>query len=322
MVILGLLLFAKEVPKLIEELFDIKSTGAMSLNPFKHNAFGAAVLGGAVGAGLGGMANMAGTAVGKYQFRKEHGKKDDWSDEVSEDYRKKFKGTNGIMASALGGVAGGALHSGASVLKGKGNFGKDIYAGTKNSVNARKNRDLGYGFGAKARDKFTNFTGQEYASGSSSERENKLKIARQKRHNLELMEHSANDAYLRQISEKDGSAQKALYNTFDNDYSEDNGKMIYKDKTYEEYMLNVAKEQGLYTDDDFKAFEKDEAARNAAMEAAAANESLRQIAISKEEFEGINATYSRRNAADTEGKKLDKEITKMEKAMKAGKKEK
>lgn len=326
MVILGLLLFAKEVPKLIEDLFGIKSTGSMSLNPFKHNAFGAAVLGGAVGAGLGGLANMAGTAVGKYQFRKEHGNKDNWSDEVSRDYKEKFQGTSGIMASTIGGMFGGAVHSGASVLRGKGNMGKDIYAGTKTSVNARKNRDLGYGFGAKTRDKFTNFTGQEYSSGTSSERENKLKIARQQKHNLELIERSANDAYLRQISEQDGTKQNALYDTFDNGYTDDNGKMIYNDKSYEDYILNAAKYaqdkngNALMTDDMIQNLSDDE--KIAKAKELETMKNMRGKLVSRSEFEGINATYTRRNEADTQGKKLDKEITKLEKAMKAGKKDK
>lgn len=56
MIILGLLLFAKEVPKLIEEILGIKSSGLMSLNPFKHNAFLGGAVGGAVGATVGGIA--------------------------------------------------------------------------------------------------------------------------------------------------------------------------------------------------------------------------------------------------------------------------
>lgn len=59
-IIIGALMFAKELPKFIEEITGVKLSGGFSLNPFKNNALLGGFVGGALGAGLGAVGGFAG----------------------------------------------------------------------------------------------------------------------------------------------------------------------------------------------------------------------------------------------------------------------
>ena len=67
LIILGLLIFAQQVPKLIAELFGIK-TGEFSLNPMKK--IGGSAL---IGAGVGGLIGAGATALGNYKTNRDLG---------------------------------------------------------------------------------------------------------------------------------------------------------------------------------------------------------------------------------------------------------
>lgn len=54
--ILGIFMFAKQVPQMIENIFGIKGSGELTLNPFKNTTM-AGLTGGIVGAGVGGIAS-------------------------------------------------------------------------------------------------------------------------------------------------------------------------------------------------------------------------------------------------------------------------
>lgn len=63
LIILGALMFAKELPKFIEEITGIKLDGGFSLNPFKNNAILGGIAGGVVGAGMGAIGGFAGNLM-------------------------------------------------------------------------------------------------------------------------------------------------------------------------------------------------------------------------------------------------------------------
>ena len=95
--VLGAFMFAKQVPNMIESIFGIKGSGEFSLNPFKNEGM-AALTGGVVGAGIGGIASsIASASVAK------------------------VKGQNRVLA-ALSGFGKGAVGGAASGRKwdGKG----------------------------------------------------------------------------------------------------------------------------------------------------------------------------------------------------------
>ena len=59
--VIGAFMFAKQVPKIIESIFGIKGSGELNLNPFKNTGL-AALTGGVVGAGVGGIASSISSA--------------------------------------------------------------------------------------------------------------------------------------------------------------------------------------------------------------------------------------------------------------------
>lgn len=87
MVIIGLLTFAKQVPKLLESVFGIKDSGSLTFNPLKNDAFGRA-LGVAGGAIFGGVTTGIAAGVTAASFNKP------------------------VFGSALGGVASGIARGG------------------------------------------------------------------------------------------------------------------------------------------------------------------------------------------------------------------
>lgn len=124
-VIVGVLMFAKQLPKLIEEISGIKLSGDFTLNPMKKlgaSPFAAAALGG-IGAGIGGFgANLANSIM-----------------------MNKGQGVKGFMkgmGSTLAGTGSGMFRGGLAGLNGKanGNAWNAVTAGLKGSVDARNLR--------------------------------------------------------------------------------------------------------------------------------------------------------------------------------------
>lgn len=121
MLILGTLMFAKDLPKLLEELFGFKLGGDFTLNPMKrlNKVPGAAMIGGAVGGGLAGMA-----ANGYAAIRNNKG--------------KGFKGALKGTGSAIAGLGGGFVRGAASGLgKNKNNIYGAMQQGLKGTAAAR-----------------------------------------------------------------------------------------------------------------------------------------------------------------------------------------
>ena len=144
-ILLGALLFAKQIPKLIEDLTGLKMSGAFTLNPMKkigESPFATAALGGAVGAGAG--------AIGAFQANRAIGKGG---------LRSALGGVGGLFAGGARGMAGGlksdgkgnplsvglgaGAKSGASVLKREGTtFGSRMSAGTASALGLNTQADI------------------------------------------------------------------------------------------------------------------------------------------------------------------------------------
>ena len=104
--VIGAFMFAKQIPKIIENIFGIKGSGELNLNPFKNAGF-ATLAGGAVGLGVGTVAS--GIAAGKTSL---------------DSGENKFT----AFRRALGGAASGGLRGGVSgaFSGGKGVFNKSL----------------------------------------------------------------------------------------------------------------------------------------------------------------------------------------------------
>ena len=106
--IIGAFMFAKQVPKMIESIFDIKGSGELSLNPFKSmgavrdSGFGT-LAGGAIGLGVGATASGIAAAAAT-------------RDEGGNAWTTFRRGVGGVGAGAVRGVVAGVRSGGKNTL--------------------------------------------------------------------------------------------------------------------------------------------------------------------------------------------------------------
>ena len=155
MIIIGLLIFANQIPKLIEGITGIKASGNFSLNPLKaisQSPLAAGVLGGVAGgavAGLGGAAANVLAAKNTFQHQRDLG-------------HGVLRSTASTFGSVVGGAGSGLFRGGLTGVKSK-NAIEGIKKGVTSSVNARMARDtrqqVGYGVKDRVGDKIAKFAG-------------------------------------------------------------------------------------------------------------------------------------------------------------------
>lgn len=166
-VVLGALIFAKRLPKLIEEILGIKLGGDLTLNPMKKirdNALGGKAVTGALkgtaalgaGALLGAGANAAALIS--------NSKKDGLKKAVmgnSTGVRGGLRAVGTVLGVGAGGISAG-LHSAYGTYK-NDSFKKGIIPGLKKSVDNRdkrdKEQDVGYTLNTKMMDKLKGMAG-------------------------------------------------------------------------------------------------------------------------------------------------------------------
>lgn len=134
---IGILLFAKEFPKLIEDILGIKGAGKMTFNPLKkinENPMAAAAIGGAIGAARGTIGNAwkLGSTI------REKGLVDAFTD--GESGWKGFRNTMQNLGSGVAGGVSGAFNSARESAKSK-DFMKGQSSGTKTAAANRDRRD-------------------------------------------------------------------------------------------------------------------------------------------------------------------------------------
>lgn len=319
-VIIGLLLFAKQVPQLIEDITGIKSEKAFSSG--KMGMFAAGLAGGFGGALLGGAANLGNYVGGRRAMLRE--KKEAGSNWTTADQAKfeKMYGKSALgfigrgFATTAGGMGSGGVRAGYTAGKGKGIFA-GINAGRVGSIQARNNRAMGYGLKEKAYDKFTDFTGMPQKFGSQSERAGRLKELRAELSNAKRDEASAAEAYNRQIGSVNGHYQQGLISAFQSF----DGKT---DVNYQDYIFEVAKSTNdlsgnpLLNEEELKKLDD---AQKADLEASLLhNVHMQGEYIDKDTFDGIAAQFNERNRQDKISREKEKEITQLEEMNDIGKK--
>lgn len=302
-VIIGLLLFAKQVPQLISKIFGIEEQKAFSGN----GAFFGAALGGAIGSGL---ANLGAHYIGRHQFKKDH--EGNWDTETQAEYDRLYGGPLRGLRTTVGGASSGFFRAGASGLKGKG-MRESMTAARMDSIHARQNREMGYGFSARAWDKFTDFTGSAQKSGAQSERAGRIKELLRQQDYAKVAMGSSSDAYNRQLSSVDGRYQSDLVNIF-------NGFGGRTDVDYQDYLFEVARRNGVLDKSDEEIQSMTESARADLERQIRENANMLDKYIDQDTFAGMAAQFNERNRQAQIIEKLDKEITKMEEANNIGKK--
>lgn len=190
MIIIGLLIFANQIPNLIEGITGIKASGNFSLNPLKtilQSPLAAGVLGGAVGgavAGLGGAAANVLAAKNTFQHQRDLG-------------HGVLRSTASTFGSVVGGAGSGLFRGGLTGVKSK-NAIEGIKKGVTSSVNARMARDtrqqVGYGVKDRVGDKIAKFAGIPNEYGGFGTLDAKQKELERKLSNVKQDEDAARQA--------------------------------------------------------------------------------------------------------------------------------
>lgn len=168
-IIIGALMFAQQVPKLIEDIFGIKLDGTFSINPFKNTPIAAAaVAGGAalVGGTVGGLAANTANLVSKVRSNrklKNELKAQNPEKTLDPNWRQderymKYGGFRGTAGSIIGGMLGGGFRSAVAGGKSKSAI-KGIDSGVTASSQSRNLRATGYGFKQRILNKGTDMAG-------------------------------------------------------------------------------------------------------------------------------------------------------------------
>ena len=313
-VIIGLLLFAKQVPQLIEDITGIKSEKAFSAG--KMGMFGAALAGGVGGAIVGGAANLGNYMAGRRALKNEINAKNggNWKTEDYEKLNAAYGSGLGAVGRALRTTAGGMGSSGvrAGLAAGKG---KGIMAGISaarlGSIQARNNRAMGYGLKDKAINKFTDFTGTTQTFGSQDERKGKIKELMEKKKNAELSEKTNAELFRSRLQQVDARLQPNLTSLY---AQNEDGSYKIENVDWNTYVQEVAKKKELTTEAEIKEHGSDEAFMREL------ESQVSDSLVDRDMFEAINSANVASRESDKIAQKLEKDITKLKEMNDIGKK--
>lgn len=180
-IIIGALMFANQLSKLIDDIFGTKLGSAkFSLNPLKNSPLANAVVGGAIGAAGAGLVSASGNLYANHKERVDLRKKRaagelDYS-KLDNRQRKLISdnaGLRGLSAAGavFGGLGGGIGRGVVGAVKGKGSagYGKILSDAAKATGTSRNLfRESNYTPFERAKDKWTDLTRTNYKSGSAS----------------------------------------------------------------------------------------------------------------------------------------------------------
>lgn len=309
-VIIGLLLFAKQVPQLIEDITGIKSEKAFSAG--KMGMFGAALAGGVGGAIVGGAANLGNYMAGRRAMLKN---KKNWTTEEQAEFEKLYgKSALGAigkgLATTAGGMGSGGVRAGYAAGKGKGIFA-GINAGRLGSIRARNNRAMGYGLKEKAINKFTDFTGTTQTFGSQDERKGQIKELMEKKKNAELSEKTNAELFRSRLQQVDARLQPNLTSLY---AQNEDGTYKIENVDWNTYVQEVAKQKKLTTEAEIEKHGSDEAFMREL------ESQVSDSLVDRDMFEAINSANIASRESDKIAQKLEKDITKLKEMNDIGKK--
>ena len=242
-IIIGLLIFANEVPKLIGDMFGVKSDG-FSLNPMKRinaSPIAAGVIGGAIGAGVGFASNSSNllknikangikkTFLGDGTHVNKDGSVD--QDKLRHKFIKVFRTAGSPLAASTGtrafisGVKGG----------GKGSMWGNVKSGLKTSNDARYRRGQyaksGYSFIQRGSDKFDEFIGYKNPYAGVGKMDEDVEKLKNRAAEFDTRENRAREQMMDFESKY---ANKYGAETFNIGFARDeNGNLLYQEKSGE-----------------------------------------------------------------------------------------
>ena len=315
MVIIGVFFFAKEVPKLLENLIPgMKGAGDLHFDRIKGMSK-AAIGGSAVvgGIALGGIGNT----IANMQKNRDLDEKLREGKISLEDYNKQHRGTANLVGSAIAGAISGGARS--MVVGAKtGNPFKGVLGGVKASSDARRSRRAGYGFFQKAQDVFNEVIGLESDTGTTDKVKNELKLLRQRLSNAQRDE-SAASYQMTNLLSRNPNVAKSIRDAFAED---DDGNLKYNN--YDQYLGQFFTDYGQETGDTTAKDLYDEV-HGRLKEKQANGESIEQEqreldalasqfdrVLSRDEYLNYRDARQARNDADDLSKSIEKEISRLE----------
>ena len=308
LIIIGALMFAKQLPKILENILGFQLGGNMTLNPFKKlegEALGfkqissgartgaTMAVGAAAGAVGGGLSNAWAAHVNNKKameklttddLSKKHGS---FADRI--EYKRAFRknggvGAFGVAGSMIAGAGSAGVRSAVAGAKSK-KFTpfKSAVTGITGSSTARSRREAGFGIGEQLRDKATDIAHIPESYGTTSVLKNEKK------------------AYERQITEL-SSRREALRDQI----SHAGGSDVTKSLAYNRAIERKSDGQGGYTltQTDYKKF------------LSAYGYDPIKAPITEQEFGDIQEMQRQVNTMDTDIAKAKKEISRIEENMK------
>lgn len=285
-IILGILVFAGQIPKLVGDLLGVKLDGNFSLNPLRKvnsSPIASAVVGGATGLVAGTAANLS-RMPGRFKdFKEEMDKTDSNGNRMGfmgaftdgnkfrqvDEYGNttySLKGGATAVKSALKHVghgfsplAGGAsamVRGGAAGSKGKGSaLGAGLQGATVSSQR-RNARDGGYGMYDKVHDKWTDIAGIKSKSGTTKLLDDQIKANQQQIANYKRDE----QAYSQQLADIARGNPMAYNQAFEETVltdehgsvrRDDDGKIMTQRtyETYDDYFVGAMAERQIALND-------------------------------------------------------------------------
>ncbi len=314
LVIIGLLMFANQVPKLLEDMLGLKGTGEFSLNPLKK-INSSPLAAGVIGAGLGAAGGIAANTIAAAKNGNFHG---------IDNYRQMRAEGNGVAhslfssAARIGGGVGSSIGGGLSAgfRGGKGAYAnKDMLKGAgqgiKDSNYERNQRDdrktYGYGLNERRKDAIANFAGVRNENGGIGKIDKERKRIVDQIEDLKSDENAARQELARLKQRGPRHANAAVYNNANQEYKKMQSylKTSKKDVTRAEKSSDYSSYSSQLQLDINKA--------RAVGNAAEANR-LQEEALDKDAFEKLLQAKNYRDeqeaAYNKEEKKLEEEYKK------------
>lgn len=309
-IIIGILIFANQIPKLIGDLLGVKIDGNFSLNPMKKinsSPIANAVVGGAAGFVGGGVAN----AAAKFM----NAERDDDGHIIN-----KGNTVKQMLLSGTGGALMGAGRAGIAGTSGKTSAIKNVSSAIERNSRIRNYNDK-YGGAIKGTqnritDQLTTMAGIKYSSGSTNQIKSEIQIKQRELSNVQLQEKALEEARLNLVN-RQGAAVGGLLKTFDYKVSEYDAKgrvVSYEQKNYADYAMNELRTIVEASGGDWTTMSDTD--RQSALQYQITTTG--RIA-SEDVFNQINDIYKAKGSQDIQEAKLQKDITELEETRDLGK---
>lgn len=312
LIIIGALMFAKQLPKILENILGFQLGGNMTLNPLKKlesDAVGfkqgekiaktgaTMATGAAVGAIGGGLSNAWAASVNNKNAMKKIGMEGrKWSELSYTDKmlnRRAYKEAGGRtgfgnVGSVLAGAGSAGFRAGVAGRDGKFKPFKNAEAGITSSSTARARRAAGYGIGSQIMDKATDMAHIPQSYGTTSVLKNEKKTFEREQKDLIARKEALYDQYRNAMKpEKAAAYQEATTKIY-----EENGKRL-EEPRYQYATWDAYKDHHLDS-----------------------NGNLKSDALTEDEFTVMRGLEDAISANEKDLARVNKEISKIEENMK------